>query len=86
MELSAQKEVDMYFQETFGFCLSVNESLLNFVFPGQEFFVSLEHPERDLQFYEQVSDWTTYRVTTKMTTKIPIAWRNVKIQTRISRH
>ena len=60
----------MYFQESFGFCLSVNESLLNFVFPGQEFFVTLDHPERVLHFYEQVSDWTTYRVTTRMRTKI----------------
>ena len=70
MQLSTVKEVDMYFQESFGFCLSVNESQLNFVFPGQEFFVTLDHPERVLQFYEQVSDWTTYRVTTRMTTKI----------------
>ena len=60
----------MYFQEIFGFCLSVNESLVNFIFPGQEFFVILDHPERDLEFYEQVSDWTTYRVTTKMKTRI----------------
>lgn len=70
MQLSTKKQVDMYFQESFGFCLSVNESLVNFVFPGQEFFVTLSHPEKDLQFYEQVSDWTTYRVTTRMKTKI----------------
>ena len=44
--------------------------LLNFVFPGQEFFVSLVHPEKVLQFHEQVSDWTTYRVTTRMKTRI----------------
>ena len=60
----------MYFLEHFGFCLSVNESLLNFVFPGQEFFVSLVHPEKVLQFHEQISDWTTYRVTTRMKTRI----------------
>ena len=70
MQLSTKKEVDMYFQESFGFCLSVNESLVNFVFPGQEIFVTLFHPERDLHFYEQVSDWTSYRVNTRMKTKI----------------
>jgi len=68
--LPTSKTETMYFVENPGICMSVNESLVTLIFPGQELFVTWLHPERDLQFYEQVAPWTNYRVTTKITTRI----------------
>ena len=39
-------------------------------FPGQEIFVRLTNPEKDVQFFVQSAPWTNYRVTTRITTRV----------------